>query len=111
MTFLKRIRLLCVVGAVLLYAGSAFAQGVTTASITGTVKDEQGAVVPGVTVTALHQPSGTSYEAITQADGRYVIPGMRVGGPYTVTATLSGFATEVHNGVTLQLGVAEDLNF
>ncbi|HXI28836.1 MAG TPA: carboxypeptidase regulatory-like domain-containing protein, partial [Vicinamibacterales bacterium] len=50
-------------------------------------------------------------EAVTQADGRYTIPGMRVGGPYTVTAQLSGFTTEVKNNITLSLGVTQDLEF
>src|SRR5262249_46911646 len=92
-------------------SATAFAQGVTTASITGLVKDDSGGVIPGASVTAVHQPSGTSYEAITQADGRFTIPGMRVGGPYTVTAQLSGFTTEVKNNLTLSLGVAQDLEF
>ena len=41
-------------------------------------------MIPGATVLAVHQPSGSTYEAVTQADGRFVMPGMRVGGPYTV---------------------------
>jgi len=40
----------------------AFAQGVTTAQMSGVVKDPQGAVIPGATVTAVHQPSGSTYE-------------------------------------------------
>ena len=48
---------------------------------------------------------------MTQADGRFIIPGMRVGGPYKVTATLPGFTTEVQNNITLSLGVAQDLEF
>ena len=101
--------LMCVL---LVLAGTrAFAQGVTTASITGIVKDAQGAVVPGATVIAVHQPSGTSYEGITQADGRFVIQGMRVGGPYKVTAALTGFTDAVLDNITLQLGVSSDLEF
>ena len=71
--------------------GHASAQGVTTGSITGIVYDAQKAPVPGASVVAVHEPSGTRYEATIRADGRFSIPGMRVGGPYTVTATLTGF--------------------
>ena len=86
-------------------AGVAAGQGVTTASSAGVVKDSQGAVTPGATDLAVHEPSGTTYEAVTQADGRFFMPGMRVGGPYTVTASLSGFSSDVRNDVTLTLGV------
>src|SRR5206468_640363 len=109
-----RSRFACAIGALLalaISAGPLAAQGVTTASITGLVKDASGGVIPGATVTAVHVPSGTSYEAVTQGDGRFTIPGMRVGGPYTVTAQLSGFTTEVKNNITLALGVAQDLEF
>ena len=92
-------------------AALAAAQGVTTASITGVVKDSQGGLVPGATVVAVHVPSGTSYESVSQADGRYFIPGMRVGGPYKVTAELSGFNPEAKDNITLTLGVAQDVNF
>ena len=87
------------------------AQGVTTASITGVVRDAQGGLVPGATVVAVHQPSGTSYEGVSQGDGRFFIPGMRVGGPYKVTASLSGFTPESKDNITLSLGVAQDVDF
>ncbi|HZR25316.1 MAG TPA: carboxypeptidase regulatory-like domain-containing protein [Vicinamibacterales bacterium] len=111
---MKRSRLVCAITAFLalaVYAAPAAAQGVTTASMTGVVKDAQGAVIPGVSVTAVHEPSGTNYEAVTQADGRFTMPGMRVGGPYKITAALQGFTTEVQNNITLSLGVAQDLEF
>jgi outer membrane receptor protein involved in Fe transport len=104
----------CAVGVVLAVSFSvrpAAAQGVTTSAVTGVVKDEQGAVIPGASISAVHEPSGTNYDAVTQADGRFFIPGMRVGGPYKVTASLSGFSTEVQNSVMLSLGVAADLTF
>ena len=91
--------------------GRADAQGVTTGAITGTVKDPQGQTVPGANVTALHEPSGTNYEGFTREDGRYFIPGMRVGGPYRVSASLPGFSTEVKSGVSISLGVSTDLDF
>jgi hypothetical protein len=114
MDYLKRSRSVCAIAAMLALAVSAspsHAQGVTTASMTGIVKDAQGAVIPGVSVSAVHEPSGTQYEAVTQGDGRFTIPGMRVGGPYKVTAALPGFTTEVQNNIQLQLGVAADLEF
>jgi hypothetical protein len=97
---------LAVVGAPLVHA-----QGVTTGAIVGVVADSQGAVVPGATVVAVHQPSGTSYEGVTQADGRFVLAGLRVGGPYKITAMLTGFGTEAKDGVTVSLGVSTDLDF
>src|SRR5262249_4944269 len=68
-------------------------------------------VMPGVTVTAVHVPSGTTYENVSQADGHFFIPGVRVGGPYKVSASLTGFNTETVNDVVVTLGVAADLNF
>jgi hypothetical protein len=92
-------------------AGRANAQGVTTGATSGVVKDAQGAVIPGATILAVHQSSGSTYEAVTQVDGRFVIPGMRVGGPYTITASLPGFTSEAKNNMTVSLGVTQDLDF
>ncbi len=91
--------------------GHARAQGVTTSAIAGIVTDPQQQAVPGATVSAVHEPSGTRYEATTRADGGYSIPGMRVGGPYTVTASISGFQDKPIKGVYLALGVTTDLDF
>jgi hypothetical protein len=114
MKHLKWSRLVCAIGALMALALSvvpAAAQGVTTAAVTGIVRDDQGGVIPGATVVAVHQPSGTTYEGVTQADGRFFIPGMRVGGPYKVTASLTGFTTEVKDNVSLNLGVAQEVPF
>ena len=90
--------------------GGAFAQGVTTGSISGVVKDAQGLAVPGATVTALHEPSGSSYEAVAREDGRFTMPALRVGGPYTVTAALAGFQSAIRKDVFVTLGVGTDLS-
>jgi hypothetical protein len=103
--------LLILCGAVVSMPVRAVAQGVTTANIAGVVKDASGAVLPGVTITAVHLPSDTTYTAITQGDGRFNIPGMRIGGPYTVSAVLQGFQTAEQREVMLSLGVTQDLTF
>ena len=89
--------------------GQAYGQGVTTGSVTGIVTDPQQQPVTGATVIAVHEPSGTRYQAATRADGRFSIPGMRVGGPYTVTVSLSGFQPQTTKDVIANLGVATDL--
>jgi hypothetical protein len=104
-------RILAVIASLgLLSAGAAFAQGVTTGSIVGTVTDPQQLSVPGATVVAVHEPSGTKYEAVTRGDGSYDIPGVRVGGPYSVTVSLAGFQSSSVKNVMVSLGVAADVN-
>lgn len=90
---------------------ASFAQGVTTGGIAGTVKDDTGVGLPGATVLALHEPSGTRYGTSTLVDGRFNIVGMRVGGPYTVTVSFVGYETQAIQGVQITLGGTADLNF
>ncbi|NNF57238.1 MAG: TonB-dependent receptor [Rhodothermaceae bacterium] len=87
------------------------AQGVTTAGLSGFVYDEAGQPLPGANVIAVHQPSGTTYGAATRAGGAYAIPNMRVGGPYTITATFVSFQTHTEEDVFLSLGQTLRLDF
>ncbi len=86
------------------------AQTVTTGDITGTVTDAQGGVLPGATVTATHTDTGTTYEAVTGADGRYNLLNVRVG-TYTVAVAMSGFKSEKQEKVSVQLGAAQAADF
>lgn len=83
---------------------------VTTSSIKGTITDDKGEALPGATVIATHTPSGTEYGTTTLIDGRYNLPGMRVGGPYTVKITYVGYKEQLFENIYLNLGVATDLN-
>ncbi|MDE3213699.1 MAG: carboxypeptidase regulatory-like domain-containing protein, partial [Bacteroidota bacterium] len=75
----------------------------TTSQILGTVTDGQSGL-PGATVTALHTPTGTRYITTTRKDGRYNLPGLRIGGPYTITVTYVGYKPEKQDNVTLVVG-------
>ncbi len=86
------------------------AQGVTTGSMSGTVKSDKG-VVASARIVAVHQPSGTTYQALSRADGRFLIPAMRVGGPYTVTAIALGYERNAQNGLEVTLGSSTDVSF
>lgn len=76
---------------------------VTTSGISGKVTAE-GELLIGATVQAVHEPSGTTYGTVTNADGRYSLQGMRTGGPYTVEVSYVGFQKAVYKNITLQLG-------
>lgn len=75
----------------------------TTSEVVGTVTAPNGPV-QGATVTAIHLPTGTKYFTITRKDGRYNLPNMRIGGPYTVTVTYIGFQEDKKENITLLLG-------
>ena len=110
---MKRFVWSCGVFATVVFAGATAldAQGVTTAAIAGVVTDSSGGPLEGGRVVAVHGPSGTAYAAVTRADGRFTIPGMRVGGPYRVTVALVGYRREVQDQISLTLGVTTDLRF
>ncbi len=83
---------------------------VTTSGINGTISDSKGETLPGATVQAVHMPSGTTYATLTNADGRFVINNMRIGGPYKITATFVGYKEQTNENIVLSLGVSSNLN-
>ena len=64
----------------------AFAQ-VTSGNLTGMVKDQKNAGLPGASVKATHLPSGTVYGTSSQDNGSFDLDGLRIGGPYKVEIT------------------------
>ena len=83
---------------------------VAGATLSGTVTDTSGAVIPAAQVTVKNVGTGISAEVPANADGFYSVPNL-LPGSYEVTATASGFATEVQSGVTLTVGAQQVLNF
>ncbi len=98
--------LLCV-----LASSTVLAQGITTAAINGKITSKTGEALPGVNVIAVHEPSGTKYGTSTRPDGRYTLPNMRVGGPYTVTASAVGYQKQERTEIYLRLSEILDLDF
>src|SRR5262245_7794401 len=99
----------CGVLVLLLTGANAWAQAGSTAQISGTVKDASGGVLPGVDVTVTQTDTGLKRNAITDADGSYVIPNLRPG-PYKVEAMLQGFRSFVQTGIVLQVGATPVIN-
>jgi len=111
-TLLRRATLpVLTVAFLLLTSGSLLAQGVTTGGVDGVVTNASALPLVGVTVTAVHQPSGTTYQTTTRSGGVFTIGGMRVGGPYTVTATILGHQQQIQQQVNVALGQSARLSF
>jgi hypothetical protein len=81
-----------------------------TGSIVGSVRDAQGGVMPGVTVTVTHEGTGTSASAVTSQGGQYLFPNLRIG-TYTVAAELQGFRRAVRSGLTLNVQSQLEIDF
>lgn len=90
-------RILLLTTFLLVAISGVYAQGVTTSGITGKVVDSSGKGLPGTTITALHTSSGTQYGIVSDDDGFFRIPNMRIGGPYKVNVSFIGFNTFERN--------------
>ena len=96
------------VAMMMIVVNAAIAQ-ITTSSMAGKVSAD-GQDVLGATIEAVHTPSGTRYNAVSNAKGMYTINGMRVGGPYEISVSYIGYKTHTVKGATLQLGETFNLN-
>lgn len=94
--------------AVAMAAAPVLAQN-TTSAVGGRVVDAGGKPVAGATVTIRHEESGSTNTTTSDADGRYAVRGLRVGGPYTVTFTKDG-QTDKREGVFLALAETTTLD-
>ncbi len=87
--------------------GNLWAQA--SAQITGTVRDQSGAVLPGVEITATQTDTSISRSAVTNETGSYVLPNLAVG-PYRFEAALPGFRTFVQTGIVLSVNSNPTIN-
>jgi carboxypeptidase family protein len=100
----------CVFGVVLiqvLLCSMVFAQA--TAQISGVVKDQSGAVLPGVEITATQTDTGVARMTVTNETGSYVLASLSLG-PYRLEAALPGFRTFVQRGLVLEVNSSPVIN-
>src|SRR5438128_8986168 len=96
--------------AILLLLGSAQAFAQTTGNITGRVLDQQGAAMPGVTVTAKSASTGFTRTEVSDAAGVYRLNALPVG-PYDVTADLAGFTTVAQKDIIVSISQTTTVDF
>ena len=77
---------------------------VTTSSIAGKVKSQNGSALAGASITAVHEPTGSKYTTVANSLGQYTLPNLRVGGPYTVTISYTDYKTEELKDLQVGLG-------
>jgi len=93
--------------AIVFTCASAWAQA--TATISGTARDQSGAVLPGVTIAVIQQETGLIRTTVSNDTGSYVLPNLPLG-PYRLEATLQGFATFAQTGIVLQVNSGPVVN-
>src|SRR3989475_6929539 len=81
----------------------------TTAQISGTIKDQSGAVLPGVEVTVTQTATGAKRTAVSNETGNYVLASLPLG-PYMLEAAVRGFKTYVQTGIVLQVDANPTIN-
>jgi hypothetical protein len=92
-----------------IYSIPAFAQSQTTGRISGTVKDEQGAAIPGAEVSVTNQATGEERQVMSDADGNYFVP-LLSPGSYTVSVTGGGFKKFVAEDVRVTITETTTIN-
>jgi hypothetical protein len=99
----------CLAITTLLLVSSSPAWAQATAQLGGTVRDESGAVLPGVTVTATQTDTGFTRTVVTEGGGSWVMPSLPTG-PYRLEVMLEGFRTYAQTGIVLQVGASPTIN-
>ena len=87
----------------LVFSQTASPQTAATAQMNGTVRDQAGLALPGVTVTVTQTDTALTRTAVTDETGSYVLQNLPVG-PYRFEAALQGFRTYVQTGIVMQVG-------
>ncbi|PYR93713.1 MAG: hypothetical protein DMF84_07845 [Acidobacteria bacterium] len=103
-----RVAFVCLLAVLAMGSSRVYGQGGTTSTLSGTVVDGSGAVLPGADVAVKHTATGVTQRAVTNGEGAFSIPSLNVG-TYVVTVSLPGFKTVVINDVVLTSGAGANV--
>src|ERR1700761_2809054 len=84
---------------------------VTTSTVGGTVTDNAGKPLAGATVEVSFPDAGIKRHVVSQASGSFLVPNLRVGGPYTITVSYTGFNPKTEDNIQLELGQTSTVDF
>src|SRR5881296_1141829 len=103
-----RVKIILAVALLATTASLAVAQ-ITSATLSGTIKDQTGGILPGVDVVVKNLETGLTRSVVTDANGYFTVPGLAPG-KYEARASLQGFTTAVQTGLVLEVAQQAGLN-
>src|ERR1700693_6382682 len=106
---MKRLLIFSFIAGLVAISTCASAWGQATAQMSGVAKDQSGAVLPGVEITATQTETGISRNTVTNETGSYALSNLPLG-PYRIEAALPGFRTFVQTGLVLQVNASPVIN-
>jgi len=82
----------------------------TSSTLSGVITDSKGATITGASIVVKHEPTGYTSGTQSNSKGIFIIPNLKPGGPYTITISFTGMATQTLDNINLSLGNNPDAN-
>jgi Carboxypeptidase regulatory-like domain len=84
---------------------------VTTATLSGSVTNAEGKQLPGATIKISYANAGINKSTVSQSNGSYVVPNLKVGGPYSIVVSYTGYLSKTEDNIILELGENTSIDF
>jgi hypothetical protein len=84
---------------------------VTTATLSGSITNADGKPLSGATIKISYANAGINKSTISQNNGSYVVPNLKVGGPYSIMVTYTGYLSKTEDNIILELGQNTAIDF
>src|SRR5215471_14278746 len=102
-------RLLMLFAVIVASSVAAFSQGITTASLSGSVVDPTGSVVSGATIIVKEKTTGAEFRTVSAGNGTFSVPALTAG-VYSVTVSANGFKQAVIKSIKIDAGIPASVN-